>query len=672
MGSQCCRLVCRPFKKQMTIQDKVKNLYNVGSGDKSEHQVKIQVYKLNAYLKDRADKIKPCIEEIKKVWAAALHEEMTQDDLKIINITLLALLTLTQYRREFLPMTYQMVYMLMMHPRFGEVKKLVYEILLQCTTTFPDDNPPYLEDIMIELVSYCSNPKNVSKNEILVLSAMGFSLRSKFSKGSYLKWETVIDLALIRIIKNKDNDLDEEMELVKNFASFMVGNAGMVHLFIGHIVDFLHKNQGWNENSQLIFDSILLCKEYGHPIFYSEIFKTIIYYMHKILSEDKSNVKNILNCAFSILKEPDSNVSTMLYNETFKDVILMLLNEEVDHINEFLQKWSQKADNQSFISFVKSILTAKQYDRPYIMCIKQLKAIYEKELNKSKPPHLFVQGTLQIIFVIVSDLYEEPSKYLLKVLSFLIFKLKRRFSFKQNEIYSLNLSLLKMTDNAISMPIDESMKIFKHCLKSWLSLVIQESSENLSLMLMAVFKLRRSLNQAQNIQNNLCLALCIYSILKAISITYKLDKVKSFVDRSASQYLQKESFRPFITEDGKFMKIMDATYSLFDKENINSIKKNTVKFTSNMLNIEEKCDLPRNAEDGEINIGDIKESRDFDPLGFVPSESDVSSMKSSENFDRGIELGDIKPELIETDYAKALGAIEDEDSNFVKGLLETS
>eukprot|EP00358_Blepharisma_japonicum_P005585 CAMPEP_0202942078 /NCGR_PEP_ID=MMETSP1395-20130829/2255_1 /ASSEMBLY_ACC=CAM_ASM_000871 /TAXON_ID=5961 /ORGANISM="Blepharisma japonicum, Strain Stock R1072" /LENGTH=87 /DNA_ID=CAMNT_0049637955 /DNA_START=1737 /DNA_END=1996 /DNA_ORIENTATION=+ len=87
-----------------------------------------------------------------------------------------------------------------------------------------------------------------------------------------------------------------------------------------------------------------------------------------------------------------------------------------------------------------------------------------------------------------------------------------------------------------------------------------------------------------------------------------------------------------------------------------------------MLNIEEKCDLPRNAEDGEINIGEIKESRDFDPLGFVPSESDVSSMKSSENFDRGIELGDIKPELIETDYAKALGAIEDEDSNFVKGL----
>lgn len=67
MGSQCCRLVCRPFKKQLTIHDKIRNLYHITSDDKAEHHVKIQVYKLNAYLKDRTDKIKPCIEEIKKV-----------------------------------------------------------------------------------------------------------------------------------------------------------------------------------------------------------------------------------------------------------------------------------------------------------------------------------------------------------------------------------------------------------------------------------------------------------------------------------------------------------------------------------------------------------------------------------------------------------------------------
>lgn len=112
---------------------------------------------------------------------------MTEEDLRAIKITLLALLTLTQYRREFLPMTYQMVYMLMMHPRFGEVKEYIYEILKQCTSHYPDDNPPYLEDIMIELVQYCSNPENVSKDEISVLSSMGLSLKSKFSKGSYMK-----------------------------------------------------------------------------------------------------------------------------------------------------------------------------------------------------------------------------------------------------------------------------------------------------------------------------------------------------------------------------------------------------------------------------------------------------------------------------------------------------
>lgn len=200
----------------------------------------------------------------------------------------------------------------------------------------------------------------------------------------------------------------------------------------------------------------------------------------------------------------------------------------------------------------------------------------------------------------------------------------------------------------------------------------RENSENLSLMLDVVYKLRNTLNATKNHANSLCTALCLYSILKSISITFSLDKIKKFVERSANQYLQKEHFKSSILDDSSFLIIKDCSVSLFRKENIELYSKNTIKFTPNMFNIEEKCDLPNNSDNSVNNISADRELRDFDPLGFVPSETDMSSVRSSDNYDRGIDFNDVKPEISETDYTKALGAIEDEDMNFYRNLLNVA
>ena len=92
---------------------------------------------------------------------------------------------MAEHLKEFLPITYNFLYQLMQNPYFIHVKVIVYETLRITTEMYPDENINDLEDIMIELIKYLSEPKNVSQHEIKLLSAIIVPLHDKIARNNF-------------------------------------------------------------------------------------------------------------------------------------------------------------------------------------------------------------------------------------------------------------------------------------------------------------------------------------------------------------------------------------------------------------------------------------------------------------------------------------------------------
>lgn len=245
----------------------------------------------------------------------------------------------------------------------------------------------------------------------------------------------------------------------------MVGNSSMVCQFMEHIVQFLHQNNLWNDNTQITFKAILDSKELGSFIFYSEIFKIMVYYVQKIMVGDKTNIHNVIECILTILNENDASISTIFFNETFKDVVLNLIKDQETGTKEMIALWAQKSDEQSFFSFVKSIINEKKFQRQHLQCIKELSKVIDTQLDKLRPSEKFVKGCIQIIMATIAEISSSECQFKLSFLSYLFFKLRNKLPIKQNEMQAVNIVLIKLIDDSRSLSIQESFKVYKYCLK---------------------------------------------------------------------------------------------------------------------------------------------------------------------------------------------------------------
>ena len=184
MGSQCSRLCCRPFKKRLTIKERVQSIFTQAPSPPSELYCKHKAVKIYEYLKDRRSQIQNCISEFKLIISSIATESYAESETNI-TILLYSLRTLAEHLKEFLPITYNFLYQLMQNPYFIHVKVIVYETLRITTEMYPDENINDLEDIMIELIKYLSEPKNVSQHEIKLLSAIIVPLHDKSARNNF-------------------------------------------------------------------------------------------------------------------------------------------------------------------------------------------------------------------------------------------------------------------------------------------------------------------------------------------------------------------------------------------------------------------------------------------------------------------------------------------------------
>jgi hypothetical protein len=228
----------------------------------------------------------------------------------------------------------------------------------------------------------------------------------------------------------------------------------------------------------------------------------------------------------------------------------------------------------------------------------------------------------------------------------MIEKASTQIMFKRSEVYSIGTMVIKVLKLA-----DFSLEFYKYIAKVLISVIKQQNTEHITLLMSLAIKLRGLLTSENSFYNGLL----IYTILNAASIVYEMPLLKEFVLGSVSAHLIIEPYFSLFTSTDEFSLVLKHKRSVFSKH-----ENGGLLFSAKMFDFETALERKSDFRDME------EDDNDDEFLGLNHSDTEFSSISSHELQERVIDLQEIRPEITESDYNKLLSNQEEQDRKFLE------
>lgn len=262
MGAHCCKFICKPCASRKTVKVKVKELFQPYPGQPEEHHAKIKTDKLIDYLKDRKQELKLCANEFSIILIHSVPTILTPLEVSKYKIALCSLKILVgSFKEYFLLMSYKLSFELISHQDFYKFQDFIYDLICESCSLYPEEKPPALQEITtVILRSALNHTAQITDKELkfitLLVKNLKFELIQGQRKEQELSWQTVLSIALIRIIQGYANSTSYEMRLVSILSEFLCTNYQLTQEFLNFIIKTLGSKQAWNDKSCEIFEAV--------------------------------------------------------------------------------------------------------------------------------------------------------------------------------------------------------------------------------------------------------------------------------------------------------------------------------------------------------------------------------------------------------------------------------
>lgn len=398
MGSQCGRLCCRPFRKKLTLKERIESIFTQAPIMVTESYCRNKGLKLCEYLKDRRTQISSCVSEFKLKIS-----HLTSDSERSCTIILLTLKSMSESLKDFLHITYICILTSLKLPFFSNIKSEVYETLKTTTSLYPEEEANVLEDILNELLRYLTEPKNLTKQEINLLQNLLVPIHTKLAENSAFDWKKLTGLILERIITS--GEVDDEVLLLETFCKELFEFGVIRDEFFKFLISFLHTKEAWNKGAK-IFESVMFnLDDHG-----SVIIKLMTDYL---LSHNSANLIGVAECMVVILNHIDS-VNVINFSEKFKKVLTQLILADGQVASKVLKLWSFKVDSVSFFRLYRDVLIGNRKKGAEVIVLECNKRIVS-EMGKKKVLGQFLQSLVEVCFESIAGLKDKYSDFVFKV-----------------------------------------------------------------------------------------------------------------------------------------------------------------------------------------------------------------------------------------------------------------
>lgn len=148
--------------------------------------------------------------------------------------------------------------------------------------------------------------------------------------------------------------------------------------------------------------------------------------------------------------------------------------------------------------------------------------------------------------------------------------------------------------------------------------------------------------------------------LKTTGLTFRHPALCNYVNYEISQYIH-EPYKSYILDDNKFLSYIKFEKKLFVREDLDIIKRYTLKVPSEALYFEKQVDNFSEIEPLDLQQNSGVDIEDWDPLRFAPSETSYSSVVASDRVESIGDMYDIKLEFTSREYPKNISQVEEHD-----------
>jgi hypothetical protein len=409
MGAQCGRLCCRPCKKQITIKQRIQNIYQMAPIQITELYCKNKSSKICEYLKDRRSHIPKCVQEFKSI-ISSISAEFSAENERVCLLTLYSLRSFSEHFMEFLPLTYNFIYQLMQKAYFSSMKIAVYDTLRMMSQSYPEEDMNDLEDIMNELIKYLSDPKNVTKHEIKLLSSILIPLHEKIAGNNGFDWKKLLTLILDRVISGED--FEEELALLKRFSKILLEIKTISEVFLGFVIKYIDSNNAWHKNSTFIIKAVLEGNKEYFLEKASSFFKEIVEFVQV---NKKKNAVSVVECLMLIIDHAET-INTWHFSQLFEEMIVKIVDSSNTLGTELLKLWATKADFPSFARFYKDFVFKEKINSTIKTIVSICKTRMQQEFKKIRSGTQYLQPLVEMIYEILTEIKSRQSAFMLKVL----------------------------------------------------------------------------------------------------------------------------------------------------------------------------------------------------------------------------------------------------------------
>lgn len=157
-----------------------------------------------------------------------------------------------------------------------------------------------------------------------------------------------------------------------------------------------------------------------------------------------------------------------------------------------------------------------------------------------------------------------------------------------------------------------------------------------------------------------CRFLLYLLCMKTTGMTYRHPALCNYVNYEISQYIQ-EPYKTYILDDKKFLSYIKFEKKLFVREDLDLIKRFTLKVPAEALYFEKQVENFSEIEPLDLQENSGADIDDWDPLRFAPSETSYSSVVASDRVESIGDMNDIKLELTSREYPKNISQVEEQD-----------
>jgi len=328
MGANCGSLCCKPCRRRIDIKDKVKDLFKLPASESPEHHATLKCGKLCSYLRDRMEQLPKCgkliDEEVKLVPDL---EEWTLAEVNKVKIALVTLKHLTvQFPQHFLSFAYTFAYRLITTDHFSRVKLLTYDLVTQCGRGTQQESSSASDQFLQELIQYCeANSHLLGKEEFellgVLITANPLAYEVNATDAQQVRWTKLLEMVLKHLLSDLTLDseqlIEEEKRLLVTLFDAIACNLQTTNYLCNLLLQFLQGNSAWGTFSDLVLDLLFNCFSKGKADYLSELFKTFVFFLHSVTSDQHSNpahVKSFVHKLIACLSKAKGTVPTLTYN----------------------------------------------------------------------------------------------------------------------------------------------------------------------------------------------------------------------------------------------------------------------------------------------------------------------------------------------------------------------